>query len=84
MPGDAIDMETRNLYLLAQHVTQSARERDESRGAHFRSDFPLIEPALDHRHQILVSDRGHAQRRFGELASVLGTPATPGSRAETW
>ncbi len=35
--------------LLAQMMTQAARHRTESRGAHYRSDFPLPIPAQQHR-----------------------------------
>jgi L-aspartate oxidase len=33
-------VEARNLHLVAQAMVQAALGREESRGAHFRSDFP--------------------------------------------
>jgi len=48
-PGDADDIrhwgEARNVLLLARLVTSAALRRTESRGAHFRSDFPTALPA---------------------------------------
>ena len=34
-------LETRNMLLAARLVAQAARQREESRGAHFRRDFPM-------------------------------------------
>jgi L-aspartate oxidase len=39
------DRETGNLLDIARSVVAAARARHESRGAHFRSDFPLTNPA---------------------------------------
>lgn len=41
--------ELRNMATTALLVTSAALARRESRGAHFRSDFPQAEPALAHR-----------------------------------
>ena len=32
----------------------AALDREESRGAHFRSDFPALDPALDGQHTLLL------------------------------
>ncbi|MEJ7900339.1 MAG: L-aspartate oxidase [Thermomicrobiales bacterium] len=60
-------IEIRNLLLLAHEVTRSGLAREESRGGHFRDDFPAREPALDHHHQVLQASAGVVERRFGPL-----------------
>lgn len=44
----AEDRETANLLSLAQVVAAAAFAREESRGAHFREDFPETSPAFQH------------------------------------
>lgn len=56
--------ELRNLLDAARVVTESARYRQESRGAHYRADFPEVDPALDGRHTL--RDQG-GTLRFGQL-----------------
>jgi L-aspartate oxidase len=46
-PGD--DPETANLLLVARLAAAAADIRTESRGAHFRADFPLPDPAQARR-----------------------------------
>jgi L-aspartate oxidase len=46
---------------LVRLVAEAALRREESRGAHIRSDFPDRDPALDHRHVVLTSG---AEPRF--------------------
>ncbi len=41
---------------LARLVAASALAREESRGAHARSDFPATDPALDARHSVIGPD----------------------------
>jgi succinate dehydrogenase/fumarate reductase flavoprotein subunit len=60
-------IEVRNLLLLALEVTTSALFRKESRGAHFRDDFPERDPELDYRHQVLQIETGGIARHFGPL-----------------
>ena len=43
---------------LARLVAASALAREESRGAHARSDFPAIDPELDHRHSVIDAGAG--------------------------
>ena len=59
--------ELRNLYLLAREVTRSALGRNESRGAHFRGDFPERNPGFDQMHQVVRRDDGHFRRAYGPL-----------------
>ena len=42
--------EAANLHLASMLVARSALGREESRGSHFRSDFPDVDPAFDGRH----------------------------------
>jgi succinate dehydrogenase/fumarate reductase flavoprotein subunit len=46
-------LELRNMVLLASEIVTSALEREESRGAHYRRDFPEPDPDLAGRHQII-------------------------------
>jgi L-aspartate oxidase len=48
--GDRSGWETENLALAARSIVAAALLREESRGAHFRSDFPATDSALDERH----------------------------------
>jgi len=65
--GSKEAFELRNLLLLAREVTTSALTREESRGGHFREDFPLLRHELDGRHQVVRLDRGAFQRSFQPL-----------------
>ena len=40
------DLENRNLLDLARVIVRAAIEREESRGAHYRRDFPATSPAF--------------------------------------
>jgi L-aspartate oxidase len=41
---------------LARLIARCALAREESRGAHVRSDFPARDPALDHRHAVVSGE----------------------------
>jgi aspartate oxidase len=61
VPADSFDRvlrwsEARNLLLVARLVTLAALDREESRGAHYREDFPNPQPEW-RRHQSLTVDR---------------------------
>ena len=48
---------------LARLIAVCALRREESRGAHQRTDFPALDPALDHRHTAIGADeRPHPSR----------------------
>ena len=56
--------ELRNLVDAARAVVATAAHREESRGAHYRADFPAPNPTLDGQHTLLRSD---SLPRYGAL-----------------
>lgn len=68
-PGLSRDLES--LLLLAREVTRSALNREESRGGHFRLDFPNTNPSLDGMHQLVELRKGVKERSFGPLGRVV-------------
>ena len=68
LPPSTSTWETANMILSAQAIAEAALLREESRGAHFRSDHPDTEPTLEGRH--LVHD-GRDGWRFATLADAL-------------
>ena len=50
--------ETRNLITVARLVTLAAQQREESRGAHFRHDYPLPRPAWCRRQNLTLDSLG--------------------------
>ena len=67
-PGDRARWELRNMTEAAAAIVAAALQREESRGAHFRSDFPVPDPRLAGRHWAL---RG-GEWRLGSLAEMRG------------
>lgn len=63
---DRSSIELRNLHLIAQQIVRSAKAREESRGAHFRNDFPRKDDLHFHKHSVLSRD----QLRFVEFTST--------------
>jgi L-aspartate oxidase len=62
---DAIEL--RNMEQLTGEVIASATSREESRGGHFRADFPERAPEMDGQHQIVRFQDGTPTRSFGAL-----------------
>jgi L-aspartate oxidase len=52
---------TDNILCVAKLISQSALDRRESRGSHFRRDYPELDPALAHR--------THGRARFAKVAA---------------
>ncbi|MBA3415403.1 MAG: L-aspartate oxidase, partial [Chloroflexia bacterium] len=68
-PLDRRDLwELRNMTDAAAAIVAAALHRDESRGAHFRADYPEPNPALAGRHSLLGGEADEAGWRFGALA----------------
>ncbi|MBA3336376.1 MAG: L-aspartate oxidase [Chloroflexia bacterium] len=67
--GDRDSIELRNMLLAASAIIEAARRREESRGAHFRADFPMTNPTLDGQH--LIFGGPGASWRFGALAAAI-------------
>jgi L-aspartate oxidase len=63
--------ELETLLLLAREVTRSALNREESRGGHFRIDFPATLSSLDGMHQLVEVRKGVKERSFGPLWRVV-------------
>lgn len=50
-------IENRNLLAVGELIARSALAREESRGAHFRTDFPQHDNARFRKHSVVVGDR---------------------------
>jgi L-aspartate oxidase len=70
-PASLADWEARNMALAARAIVAAALAREESRGAHYRSDFPDRDLALDGMHSLLpIPDLDAWQT--GPLENVIG------------
>lgn len=56
--GDRASFEAQNLRVVAEVITRSALSREESRGAHYRTDFPLQNDAEWKRHSRITREGG--------------------------
>ncbi len=72
--------EARNLLEIGRLVAEAALERRESRGGHYRSDFPVPDPAWQRRLFLTAAPDGEA--RFEPVESLVKSPilAAAGSR----
>jgi succinate dehydrogenase / fumarate reductase flavoprotein subunit len=52
-PGWHTALDLHNLLTVSEAIARAAHERKESRGAHFREDFPSKDPALDRRRLVV-------------------------------
>ena len=52
-------------------IASSALIREESRGAHYRADFPQSDPRFVGMHFFLTNEAGKGRWRTGPLGSVL-------------
>ena len=55
--GDGLRELQSDPHPLVALIATAALAREESRGAHWRTDFPNRNPELDHQHVTLVTDR---------------------------
>jgi L-aspartate oxidase len=64
-----VDPESANMLLAAQLIATTAQAREESRGAHFREDFPDRDSALDGVHSLLHAAMTVAPQDAREVAA---------------
>jgi L-aspartate oxidase len=80
MAHPQVSGEARNLLGIGRLVAEAALERRESRGGHYRSDFPVPDPAWQRRLFLTAAPDGEA--RFEPVESLVKSPilAAAGSR----
>jgi L-aspartate oxidase len=54
---DSEEIELKNMILVAKLITSSALQRMESRGSHYRLDYPEVDPAWQPKH---LNSRRHS------------------------
>jgi L-aspartate oxidase len=77
-PFGANDRVLANMLLAAKLITAAALLRKESRGGHYRTDYPQTDPALAHRTFITLSDI-EVMNEAGKHKSVVPVLAACGS-----
>jgi len=58
--------ETQNMLTVSRLMAASALKREESRGAHYRTDFPELDPRLDGRHSVCQRTQDALRLEFSE------------------
>jgi L-aspartate oxidase len=74
--ASATNTTLRNMATTALLVTTAAWSRRESRGGHYRSDFPAEDPALAHRTMTTLADARDVAASLGALPSTPAMAAT--------
>ena len=62
--GDGLRMLESDPHPIVRLIGAAALKREESRGGHWRSDFPRTDPELDNRHVTLVTDQESIFQRW--------------------
>jgi L-aspartate oxidase len=73
VPHSEAQLECGNLFLLAAALADAAVAREESRGAHFRSDFPETEDSWRVRQSLSRTDDGVLERSLSEVAATIAS-----------
>jgi L-aspartate oxidase len=67
--AEPVDPETANMLFAAQAITACALSRLESRGGHYRSDYPDTDPRLAGCHTLAVADAAAPSDQIPEGAA---------------
>lgn len=59
--GDRSTLELRNLHVIGELIVRSALAREESRGAHFRNDFPQRDDGRFLKHSVVSRDQSRVR-----------------------
>lgn len=65
--GSAVDAETGAMLVVAQLIVAAARARRESRGGHFRTDYPAPQESWQGQHTLVLGRGAEPARREGDV-----------------
>lgn len=65
LAGDAAELSARNLHTTAELIVRAAMAREESRGAHYRNDFPARDDGRFEVHSVIRGDELGWAREIG-------------------